>query len=743
MWLYTELKRRNVFRVGAAYLVVGWLLIQVAETIFPLFGFNEGPARVVVVVLAISFPLALIFSWLYELTPEGLKLERDVDRSSSIVHHTGKKLDRAIIVVLVLALGYFAFDKFVLSESREASIAKSARQEGRSEALVESFGDSSIAVLPFVNMSDDPGNEYFSDGISEELLNLLSKIPRLRVISRSSSFSFRGKDIHIPTVAEQLNVAYIVEGSVRKYGNQVRITAQLIEARSDTHLWSDTYDRELVDVFAIQDEISAAIVEELRNSMGLQIEAAPRVIAAANIEAYDAYLRGRHLVVQRSDTSIESAVREYEKALELDPDFALAHAELAIAFLLQVRGGKGTLTETEAVDRAGSHAELAMNLAPTLAEAHAATGWVLWKQGNKEEGLTYLRQAIQINQNYSFIYNLLGNAYTQLGRYKESFAMYETAVRVDPALRPSNWNYILGLIRRNRQDEADRQLEKYASFNPLDYATLRSLTTSLGGKWTDFLIARMDYLLLDPGALTWRRGLSGRFAAIGLEKEALAISDSPGPWVLSLLGKPEDAITNAEARLDEDPKSVWARSGLGMALAAAGKYDRARPILEEMWQQNGERVTCCGVFDVDSAAALIAIRRTTGEEAGVDEIVTALMDEVRRYHEAGIIRVDPYYGWPSVDYVKGLAAFLTGEREEGLALIAKAVEDGHLILPNEAYLQTLYDDPGFAPIRASQEARQARERERFLAIVCTDNPYESVWQPEEGTCERFVASGAN
>ena len=166
MWLFTELKRRNVFRVGAAYAVASWLLIQIAETILPIFGFNDGPARIVVIVLAIGFPLVLVFSWLYELTPEGLQLERDVDHSRSVAHHTGKKLDRAIIVVLVLALGYFAFDKFVLDPQRDIDMTESARQEGRTEALVASYGDHSIAVFPFVNMSSDPEQAFFSDGIA-------------------------------------------------------------------------------------------------------------------------------------------------------------------------------------------------------------------------------------------------------------------------------------------------------------------------------------------------------------------------------------------------------------------------------------------------------------------------------------------------------------------------------------------------------------------------------------------------
>ena len=265
MSLFNELKRRNVLRIATAYVVVAWLVIQVAETIFPLFGFDDAPARIVVIVLAVGFVPAMIFVWVFELTPEGLKKESEIDRNQSITQHTGKKLNRMILIVLALALTYFAFDKFVLDPSRDQSKVETARQEGRSEALAESYGDKSIAVLPFVNMSSDPDQEYFSDGISEELLNLLSKIPEMRVISRSSAFSYKGKDIDIPTIAAQLNVTHVLEGSVRKSGNQIRITAQLIEARSDTHLWSETYDRSLDDIFALQDESSTTGPTSIHN----------------------------------------------------------------------------------------------------------------------------------------------------------------------------------------------------------------------------------------------------------------------------------------------------------------------------------------------------------------------------------------------------------------------------------------------------------------------------------------------
>jgi len=600
----------------------------------------------------------------------------------------------------------------------------------------------SIAVLPFINLSSDPEQEYFSDGISEELLNVLSKIPGLHVAARASSFQFKGENRNIIDIGQQLNVAHVLEGSVRKADLQVRISAQLIDARSGFHVWSDTYDRELENIFAVQDEISAAIVGALEEHLKLQIEAAPRVIATADTEAHEAYLRGRHLAktFETFDrVNIEGAVREFEKAIALDPDYALAHAELALAIVSLSRKDSGNLTDAEVRARAAPHAERAIALDPTLAEAHAAIGLVLWLQWNFEEARTHFEQALQINPNLAWIYDSLGVLlFEQLGQYKEGYAMSEMAVRLDPMNGWIKLDHIMFLIALNRLAEADRELEKFASVDPARYASLRGYLTSLDGKWANAVLANLDSLQIQPVYFPGRRMLSFYFAIIGLEKEALAITQSHPPYQP---GRPGDTVAGAETRVAEDPDDLRARRQLGLALAAAGDYTGARPFLEEMWQRSGGRIARWGMFPTPSAAALIAIRRDAGEEAGVAELVAAIRDNVRRYRETGTIRV---YGlFHSVDFEEGLADYLAGEREKGLALIAKAAEDGHFTPLGLAYLQVLYDDPGFAPIRASQEARQARERERFLDIVCTDNPYLAVWQPEEGTCERFAATGGN
>ena len=737
MSFLNELKRRNVLRVATAYIVSSWLLIQVSETIFPLFGYGDTPARLVVIVLAIAFIPSLIFSWVFEITPEGLKRDADVAREQSTTQVTGKKLDRIILVVLALALAYFAFDKFVLDPARDAELVEETTLKVRSDALVESFGDKSIAVLPFVNMSDDAGNEYFSDGISEELLNLLAKIPELRVISRSSAFSFKGKDIDIPTIAEQLNVAHILEGSVRKVGNQVRITAQLIEARSDTHLWSETYDRDLENIFEVQSEISTAITGALMERLSLQIEVIPQTTTAISSEAHDAYLRGRYLVVQRTRRTIEGAVEEFEKAVTTDLNYALAHAELAVAYILLARQNYGDLTYVEAIAKATPHAKQAMFLGPTLAEAHTATALLLRFQENIEDALGYLENALRINPNYSLAHTWMANIFSELGRYEEADVMQKTALSLDPLWKGAINNYTQSLVRRNLLDDAHRESEKIASVYPAMYSELQGRITGVGGNWASLVLGYLDALRIEPADVWTRKSLIMPFALIGLEQEALTIYGTTSHLPLMMLGRPEDAVTAAEIFLTQAP-TFHSRFGLGKALAYAGDYNHARPILEEAWKRSSGQVTL-GFFEVFDAAALISIRRDAGDEAGVGELLVAIRNNVRRYREAGYTTL--WYFSP--DYEEGLAAYFAGEHETGLTLIARAVEDGYFMLPNGAYLQTLFDDPGFAPILEVQKVRKARERNRFLSIVCTDNPYEAVWQPAEGTCEAFTQKGEN
>ena len=462
MSLYHELKRRNVFRVGAAYVVVAWLIIQVAETIFPLFGFNDTPARIVVVVLAIGFIPSVIIAWVFELTPEGLKKDKDVDRTGSIALDTGKKLDRVIMVVLALALGYFAFDKFALTPQREVAQRQQqmaelevARQAGRTEALVESYGDKSIAVLPFADMSPEGDQAYFSDGIAEELLNVLAGLNELRVISRSSSFALRDDDLSIPEVAEKLNVAYVLEGSVRKAGNQIRITAQLIEARSDTHLWSETYDRELDSIFQIQDEIAAAVVDGLKITL-LGAITGPR---KTDTGVYSLYLQGKYLITppQRDRENLEKAVTAFKQALAIDPDYAPAWVGLAWAYEYQRR--EKVLPKEQAVALARDAVERALAIDDNMAWAWSTLSYLKKKYDWDWEGAKAdMDKALQLEPNNRDV--LLGTASvaSTLGQFDKSIELSERAVALDPL----GLEGLLSLARRYRaRGSYDEAMEQY------------------------------------------------------------------------------------------------------------------------------------------------------------------------------------------------------------------------------------------------------------------------------------------
>lgn len=324
---YNELKRRNVLRVAIAYLAGAWLLIQILETLFPIFGLAEASIRMVVIVVAILFIPTVILAWLFEVTPEGVQWDQEAKRTARSPEGR-KNLDTVIIITLVVALGYFAFDKFIIDPAKDKQQVEAAKEQGRTEALIGSYGDHSIAVLPFVNMSSDPEQEYFSDGIAEELLNLLAKIKELRVISRSSAFAFKGQEIEIPAIAEKLNVAHVLEGSVRKAGNRIRITAQLIDARTDSHLWSETYDRELDNIFAIQDEISAHVVEQLKITILGSLPHAKEI----DPEAYSKYLRGREIVHTGQWDKLPLAEQLVNEALRAEPDYVPAINALGVIY---------------------------------------------------------------------------------------------------------------------------------------------------------------------------------------------------------------------------------------------------------------------------------------------------------------------------------------------------------------------------------------------------------------------------
>ena len=460
MLFFEELVRRNVIRLGLAYVAGSWLIVQAAETLFPAFGIDPEAIRTVIIVLAIGLVPALIFAWVFELTPEGLKLERDVDRSASITPRTGHLLDRIIIVVLVLAVSYFAIDKFLLAPGRDAANIQEATERGRSGAIVDAYGDKSIVVLPFVDLSPEGDKEYFSDGIAEELINVLARVPDLRVISRSSAFSFKGEKLDIPAIAERLRVGHVLEGSVRMSGNQLRITAQLIEARSDTHLWSQTYDRTFDDIFAIQDDIATEVVEQLKARL---LDGAKP--SQTNPKAYALFLQARHLSQLSSAKGYEQAEALFKQAIAIDPDMVDAWNGLSRTYVNQAGFGLRPADEGYELGREATRHLLKLN--PDHAIGHSRLGWIAMAyDGDLNAAAAHMEKAYSLAPRDPAVAANTAVLSLLLGRLDAGFSLFEFAVTRDPVNSGIHFSLGQTYLWAGRYDDAIASLRTALALSP-------------------------------------------------------------------------------------------------------------------------------------------------------------------------------------------------------------------------------------------------------------------------------------
>jgi adenylate cyclase len=470
MTIFEELKRRNVIRIAAAYLVAAWLVVQVVETIFPAFGFGAFAVRIVVIVLAIGFLPAVVLAWAFELTPQGLRRERSVGPAAPASVRTMRRLDRVILLALALALGYLAFDKFALEPARDAALAEAAARKARAEALVGTRADNSIAVLPFVNMSSDPEQDYLSDGIAEEVLNLLARIPELRVIARSSSFAFKGRDVELADLAHKLDVAYVLEGSVRKAGDRVRITAQLIDVPTESHLWSQTYDRSLGDILAIQDDIARAVVPALRVRV---LDAVPAA-TPADPTAYALYLQALYLYEQRTAHGLERAIEHIKEALRIDPQYAPSWTLLGSAYINQTHVGLRPAAESYAL--ASAAVDRALVIDPNCAYAHSARAWIAMVfERDFTLSAKHFQRALELAPNSAVILANSARLTVRLGRLEEALDLTQRSIRVNPISSAAYGHLADQLARSGRLDEAQAAAETSVELNPASGFALGNL----------------------------------------------------------------------------------------------------------------------------------------------------------------------------------------------------------------------------------------------------------------------------
>jgi len=754
---FKELKRRNVLRVGAAYAVVSWLLIQIAETIFPLFGFDETPARIVVVMVAIGFIPSLVLAWVFEWTPEGFRRESAIDPDHGLPGRESKQFDRFIMAGLALTLVYFAFDKFVLEPGRKAdqvqtqaerlaAAAEVARQEGRAEALAESFGENSIAVLPFADMSPESDQEYLSDGIAEELLNLLSQVPGLRVTSRTSAFALKGQALGVPEIARRLKVGHILEGSVRKAGKTIRITAQLVEAQSDTHLWSKAWDREFDNVFAIQDEIAAQVVSELRVQL---LQPAP-VSETTRPEVLELVFKGRFLVSKRGQENLKQAEALFDQAIKVDANYAPAYAGLAKALLLQSAFG---WTDSQAAHmRASVALDRALELEPANAEALASRG-LMFSKTNIDRAREYYQLAIDANVNSSDAYRWLGLSYSYSaddpGRYLDYILR---GYLVDPLNPGMNMNRVLALARFGQFEEALAASSEWHDVDPsvFPYVLGMADTYLAAGRITEAIKTCYASLRMEPEENASRLCI-GQILFDFLEEFELAEAwieaagkmdpGDPVPKFLAiaiayLRGDQERAMHLLTALEQNNPelwvalgrahvivsrdfahaREIWERGSLealdsqprywepnriidyAMALQRTGDRDRADELIAETLARIKAQISAGLVGAVGGGtrlyvyeAALHALQGSAGQA------VAALRDGIR---SGGASCLSCLHGWPQFESLRGDPGFdavVAGE-EERVAELRRELREQHLLLsPNEVLSLEDWDFDPFEP----------------------------------------------
>jgi len=449
MQLFKELQRRNVFRVSLGYIMSCWLLIQIADLVLDNIGAPDWVIQTILLLLALGFPVVVFFSWAYEVTPDGIKRDSEVDRAQSIAPVTGRKLDRAILVLLVLSLGYFIWESRFSDRTAEIS-AEPATQEtaGTPEPQVAETTKSdsnSIAVLPFDNRSKLEDDVFFTEGIHDELLSNLAQIGSLRVISRTSVMRYQDTLLPIPEIASQLGVASILEGAVQRSGDTVRINVQLIDSRTDEHIWAQTYDRELTaeNLFAIQTEISQSIARSLRTELSPAEEQRISVTPTTNLEAYDTYLRGRQRERQGSFEDLRAALNLYREATDIDPDFAAAWAGRALMVLqLRETSFTGEIPAQEAYVLAQTNIDRALAIDPQSAEAHSVKALMYYEEYRYPEALESLDRALLFNPNLAYAYRQKAQILNSMGQIKAALEATLMALDRDPHDRRANFGAV-------------------------------------------------------------------------------------------------------------------------------------------------------------------------------------------------------------------------------------------------------------------------------------------------------------
>jgi TolB-like protein/cytochrome c-type biogenesis protein CcmH/NrfG len=732
MSLFAELKRRNVFRMAVLYAVASWVILQVADVLFDAMELPPEWTRLILAVLILGFPLVLIFSWVYEMTPEGIKREKDVDRSQSVTPHTGRKINALTAVLLVVAIATVAIDRMIPEKARTGDPVtveeqpESADPTDPTQLAADKFApppDRSIAVLPFANRSAREEDAYFVDGIHDDILTQLARIGSLTVISRTSVEKFRGTSRSIREIGDTLGVKNILEGGVQRAGDRVRINMQLIDVTTDGHLWAETYDRELTtaNIFAIQSEISTAIADALEATLSPQEKAQLDDVQTENMAALEAYFLGRQAMAKRTSGALAEAEDHLKKAIGLDPDYALAYVGLAETYVLQA--SYSGLSEAVQNALAEPLVEKALELNDGLGEAYVAKAEIVEAQ-DEEAAERLFRKGIELAPGYVTGRHWFGNLLANTNRPEEALAQLEEAARLDP-LSPIVRIALGGTLERlGRIDQAREQFESSLRIDPgfpNAYNQLGFMEVS-SGRLDSALVYLYKAASLDPGnpqhpnviAVTWEL-LGDRSRADRAAARARTI-DSGGWWsawtdglIYSMRGDLAAASDHARIVLQTTPEdhfNLWYLSlfdqETGRGEVAAARYESAYPALAS----ETDPAVDSGNYGV--ATNFASLLMMIGDE-----------ERARRLLERALTVTEslPRTGQYGIGTNRAQILALLGRRDEAVAELRQATDHGTFPIFNfNPDFDSLSDDPRYQAIRAEMDAKLAEQLANALQM---------------------------
>ncbi|MEJ2513596.1 MAG: hypothetical protein P8080_02550 [Gammaproteobacteria bacterium] len=701
--LISELKRRNVIRVAVAYAVLSWLVLQVADVLIDALDLSGDYSKFIVVLLALGLIPALVFSWVYELTPEGIRRESDIDREVSITPHTGHKLNVVIVVLLVCAIGLFIADRFLWSPGTGPAVvdnpalsagAGSATSGAENPEPASATGSPSVAVLPFTNMSADPENEYFSDGLADTLLHMLAQSPGLRVAARTSSFRFKNQQVDVREVGDQLGVGAVLEGSIQRAGDRIRVVAQLIDTQTGFHLWSEAFDRQLDDIFRVQDEIAQQVSQALLASLvqdadGVSGTSALRDVGGTeNVAAYEAFMQANQRLERRTTEDVEAAITLLELAVELDPTYGRAWARLAQAH--GYRATYGAATFSEVMRASSAAAKRAVAVAPQLAEAHMALArHLLYGERDLAAALESTERALALNPNSVEALTTRSDLH---GWYMEFGARLRTLLSaverdpLDPELRRDLAN---AYQETGFTDEAWATLNKALELDPDSVATERELAS--------FKLRRGDAV----GAIGILRNIEKQNPELLQAKMVLAA-------IYAELGDPEVAVAYMREAWEIQPDRV--HDDLAGLFYELGDRETAL----RHWRDYREYIETGG-SDEDELQVVDRVEAVISEDW--PRAAELLQAELESYREEN----DPWRALQAAALLAGIEARLGhGGRTE--ALMGEALE---LLDRAEA---SGYRDPNNELVRALDAAHQgdADRTARHLQAVLDADPLSPV-----------------